>query len=77
MKKGRESDSEKERDRGGDRANKRERGKRDGQEREWKWEAYSILRKNLPNGEIKRKQRLITRNYRIKNNNPFILDHHA
>ena len=58
IRKGRESDREKERDIGGDREKKRERerGEREG---------HIQFFLNFPNGEIKRKQRLITRNYCI------------
>ena len=77
MRKGRESDSEKERDIGGDRANKRERekerervgGERKGQRERVKGRCIFNSLENLPNGEIKRKQRLITRNYCIMTQN--------
>ena len=47
---------------------KRERGERDR-------ESKILVKSRKP--KIKRKQRLISRNYCIQNNHPFILDHHA
>jgi hypothetical protein len=55
------SDSERERER--DRVCERERGERD---RERESERESKILANLSNREIKRKQRLITQNYKYK-----------